>query len=134
MNTDTTTNRVTHLHSVPARSLATRLATAPGLVRAGAARWDGSRTPIHPLSLESAYADPALLRDLGERGARFAREMDVDVVVGAETAGVPLAAAVSLAGGLPFAFVRKPGYRGHEIDEPPVQGAEVARPARAAGG
>ena len=25
-----------------------------------------------------------------------------------------------------FAFVRKPGYRGHEIDEPPVRGAEVA--------
>ena len=29
-------------------------------------------------------------------------------------------------GGLPFAFVRKPGYRGHESDEPPVRGAEVA--------
>ena len=33
---------------------------------------------------------------------------------------------ISLAGGLPFAFVRKPGYRGHEPDEPPVRGAEVA--------
>jgi orotate phosphoribosyltransferase len=78
------------------------------------------------LSVESAYADPELLRDLGARGARFARELDVDVVVGAETGGIPLAAAVSLAGGLPFAFVRKPGYRGHEDDEPPVRGAEVA--------
>lgn len=106
--------------------LAARLATAPGLVRAGAGSWDGSRTPIHPLSLESAYADPELLRDVGARGARFARDLGVDVVVGAETAGVPLAAAVSLAGGLPFAFVRKPGYRGHEIDEPPVRGADVA--------
>ena len=106
--------------------LATRLATAPGLVRAGAATWDGGRTPIHPLSLESAYADPELLRDLGARGARFARDLGVDVVVGAETAGVPLAAAVSQAAGLPFAFVRKPGYRGHEIDEPPVRGADVA--------
>lgn len=107
-------------------TLATRLATAPGLVRPGAALWDDARTPIHPLSMESAYADPELLRDLGARGARFARELGVDVVVGAETAGVPLAAAVSLAGGLPFAFVRKPGYRGHEIDEPPVRGADVA--------
>jgi len=106
--------------------LATRLATAPGLVRAGASRWDGGRTPIHPLSMESAYADPRLLRDLGARGARFARELGVDVVVGAETAGVPLAASVALAGRLPFAFVRKPGYRGHELDEPPVRGAEVA--------
>ena len=43
----------------------------------------------------------------------------------AETAGVPLAAAISLASGLPFAFVRKPGYRGHEIDEPPTRGADV---------
>ena len=108
------------------RALATRLAMAPGLVRAGASRWDGSRTPIHPLSLESAFADPALLRDLGARGARFARELGVEVIVGAETAGVPLAAAISLAAGLPFAFVRKPGYRGHEIDEPRVRGAEVA--------
>ena len=107
-------------------ALATRLATAPGLVRAGASRWDGRRTPVHPLSIESAYADPRLLRDLGARGARFARDLGVDVVVGAETAGVPLAAAVSLEGGLPFAFVRKPGYRGHEPDEPPVRGAEVA--------
>ena len=109
-----------------ASSLATRLATAPGLVRAGVSRWDDGRTPVHPLSMESAYADPLLLRDLGARGARFARDLGVDVVVGAETAGVPLAAAVSLAGGLPFAFVRKPGYRGHELDEPPVRGADVA--------
>ena len=107
-------------------ALATRLATAPGVVQAGASRWDGGRTPIHPLSVESAYADPQLLRDLGARGAEFARDLDVDVVVGAETGGVPLAAAVSLAGGLPFAFVRKPGYRGHEPEEPPVRGAQVA--------
>jgi orotate phosphoribosyltransferase len=106
--------------------LATRLATAPGLVRAGASRWDHGRTPIMPLALERAYADPQLLRDLGARGERVARELGADVVVGAETAGVPLAASISLAGGLPFAFVRKPGYRGHEIDEPPVRGAEVA--------
>ena len=108
------------------QSLAARLATAPGLVRPGASSWDHSRTPVHPLALESAYADPALLRDLGARGARFARDLDVDVVVGAETAGVPLAASVSLAAGVPFAFVRKPGYRGHEPDEPPVRGAHVA--------
>jgi hypothetical protein len=90
-------------------SLATRLATAPGLVRTGAARWDDGRTPIHPLSLESAYADPALLRDLGARGARFARALGVDVVVGAETAGVPLAAAVSLAAGCRSPSSASPG-------------------------
>jgi orotate phosphoribosyltransferase len=129
VNTNDPMDNVVHLSTdfgALDHSLATRLATAPGLVRAGAGRWDADRTPIQPLSLESAYADPQLLRDLGAKGARFARELGVDIVVGAETAGVPLAAAVSLAGGLPFAFVRKPGYRGHEIDEPPVRGAEVA--------
>jgi orotate phosphoribosyltransferase len=75
--------------------------------------------------MESAYAESQLLRDLGARGSRFARALDVDVVVGAETAGVPLAASISLAAELPFAFVRKPGYRGHELDEPPVRGADV---------
>ena len=39
---------------------------------------------------------------------------------------MPLAASIALAAGLPFAFVRKPGYRGHEVDEPPVRGADVA--------
>jgi len=106
--------------------LAARLATAPGLVRAGPSCWDHARTPIHALSMESAYADPQLLRDLGARGARAAPPIGVEVVVGAETAGVPLAASISLTAELPFAFVRKPGYRGHEIDEPPVRGAEVA--------
>lgn len=106
--------------------LAARLSTAPGLVRAGASCWDHARTPIHALSMESAYADHQLLRDLGARGARFAPLVGVEVVVGAETAGVPLAASISLAAELPFAFVRKPGYRGHEIDEPPVRGADVA--------
>ena len=106
--------------------LAARLATAPGLVRAGASCWDHARTPIHALSMESAYADPQLLRDLGARGARFAPDLGVEVIVGAETAGVPLAASISLTAELPFAFVRKPGYRGHEIHEPPVRGADVA--------
>jgi orotate phosphoribosyltransferase len=110
----------------PDELLATRVATAPGLVRPGASCWDHARTPIHALSMESAYADPQLLRDLGARGARFAPEVGAEVVVGAETAGVPLAASISLDAELPFAFVRKPGYRGHEFDEPPVRGADVA--------
>jgi orotate phosphoribosyltransferase len=105
--------------------LAVRLVTAPGVVRAGAGCWDRGRTPIHPLTLEYAYANPDLLRDLGMRGAECARGLGADVVVGAETGGVPLAAAASLACGVPFAFVRKPGYRGHEVGEPPVRGAEV---------
>jgi orotate phosphoribosyltransferase len=107
-------------------ALAGRLAAAPGLVRAGVSTWNGNeRLPIQALSLENAYADPRLLRDLGAAGAHAARHLEVDVVVGAETAGVPLAAAISLAADLPFAFVRKPGYRGHEPGEPQVRGAAV---------
>ena len=94
--------------SRPDEALATRVATAPGLVRAGAGSWDGTRTPIMPLAIESAYADPFLLGALGARGARFARELGADVVVGAETAGVPLAASVALAEGLPFASSASP--------------------------
>lgn len=107
-------------------SLAIRLATAPGLVRPGVGSWNGSRLPIHALSIESAYGDPRLLNDLAARGAQFARRLAVDVVVGAETAGVPLGTAVSMVGAIPFAFVRKPGYRGHEIGEPQVRGADVS--------
>lgn len=109
-----------------AESLAIRVATAPGLVRPGVGSWNGARLPIHALSIENAYGDPELLGDLAARGAEFARRLDVDVVVGAETAGVPLGTAVSMVGTIPFAFVRKPGYRGHEIGEPQVRGADVA--------
>jgi orotate phosphoribosyltransferase len=127
MSTKDHTNHIVQLPQTRrTQSLAMRLATAPGVVRPGAGRWDDSRTPIMPLTPESAYADPQLLRDLGARGAQFARDLDVDVVVGAETGGIPLATAVALAGGKPFAFVRKPGYRGHEPGEPPVRGAQVA--------
>jgi orotate phosphoribosyltransferase len=125
MNTADDKPRILH-HAVTDEALARRLATAPGLVRAGISSWDHDKTPLHPLSLENAYADPRLLHDLGARGARFAQELGAEVVVGAETAGVPLASAISLVGGLPFAFVRKPGYRGHETHEPPVRGADVA--------
>ncbi|MFI5589980.1 SDR family oxidoreductase [Amycolatopsis sp. NPDC051758] len=106
--------------------LAARLATVPGLVRPGISSWDmTTRLPLHPLSVENAYADPRLLHSLAKPGARFAHRLGADVVVGAETGGIPLAGAVSLAGGLPFAFVRKPGYVGHEAHEPRVRGAAV---------
>jgi len=98
----------------------------PGLVRPGVSHWDmKTRLPLHPLSVENAYGDPRLLRDLAAPGATFARRLGVDVVVGAETGGIPLAAAVALTGDLPFAFVRKPGYVGHEDHEPRLRGAAV---------
>ncbi|TCC48548.1 orotate phosphoribosyltransferase [Kribbella pittospori] len=112
---------------LPARpDLVARLATTPGLVRPGISSWDmKTRLPLHPLSVENAYGDPRLLHDLAIPGATFADRLGVDVIVGAETGGIPLAAAVALDADLPFAFVRKPGYVGHEDNEPRVRGAEV---------
>ncbi|MFG1820648.1 orotate phosphoribosyltransferase [Kribbella sp. NPDC049174] len=104
-----------------------RLATVPGLVRPGISHWDmKTRLPLHPLSVENAYGDPRLLHDLAGPGATFARRMGAEVIVGAETGGIPLATASALAGDIPFAFVRKPGYVGHEDHEPRVRGAAVA--------
>jgi orotate phosphoribosyltransferase len=130
MNTDQSLKETSavevRLATSASRDLPSRLATVPGLVRAGIASWDTTtRLPIQPLSLENAYGDPTLLRDLGARGAEVASSMDVDVIVGAESAGIPLAAAVALAAERPFAFVRKADYRGHVPNEPTVRGAAV---------
>jgi orotate phosphoribosyltransferase len=106
--------------------LIARLATVPGLVRPGISSWDMNiRLPLHPLAVESAYGDPRLLHALAVPGATFAERLGVEVIVGAETGGIPLATAVSLASDLPFAFVRKPGYVGHDDHEPRVRGAAV---------
>jgi orotate phosphoribosyltransferase len=118
---------VARLTVVPTVDLAARLAVVPGLVRPGVSHWDmTTRLPLHPLSVENAYADPRLLRRLAAPGADFAHRLGADVVVGAETGGIPLATAIALTGDLPFAFVRKPGYVGHEDHEPRVRGAAVA--------
>jgi orotate phosphoribosyltransferase len=85
-----------------------------------------TRLPLHPLAVENAYGDPRLLNALAVPGATFADRLGAEVIVGAETGGIPLAAAVALVGDLPFAFVRKPGYVGHEDHEPRVRGASVA--------
>ncbi|MER7246975.1 phosphoribosyltransferase family protein [Kribbella sp. NPDC000426] len=108
-------------------SLVSRLAAVPGLVRPGISHLDmKTRLPLHPLSVENAYGDPRLLPDLAEPGAVFAEKLGVELIVGAETGGIPLATSVALAADLPFAFVRKPGYVGHEDHEPTVRGASVA--------
>ncbi|GAA1133285.1 hypothetical protein GCM10009630_34300 [Kribbella jejuensis] len=107
--------------------LVSRLAAVPGVVQPGISQWDvKARLPLHPLSVENVYGDPRLLPELAVPGADFAERLGVEVVVGGETSGIPLATAVALAAGLPFAFVREPGYAGHEDHEPTVRGASVA--------
>src|SRR6476661_1237746 len=67
-----------------------RLATVPGLVRPGVSSWDmTSRLPLHPLAVESAYGDPRLLQAIAVPGAAFADRLGAEVVVGAETGGIP---------------------------------------------
>ena len=110
-----------------ATDLVARLVRVPGLIRPGVSHWDmTTRLPLHPLAVENAYGDPMLLHALARPGAEFAHQLDAEVIVGGETGGIPLATAVSLAAGLPFAFVRKPGYIGHEDHEPQVRGATVS--------
>ena len=122
MNTDSQPPGTTET----AATLVGQLASASGLVRPGISCWDMmTRLPLHPLAVENAYGDPNLLRALAAEGAEFAHRLDVDLVTGAETSGIPLGTAVSLASGLPFAFVRKPGYVGHETGEPLSRGAAV---------
>src|SRR6478609_5281873 len=54
-----------------ADDLVARLATTPGLVRAGISRWDmNTRLPLHPLAVENAYGDPALLHAWQSRAWR----------------------------------------------------------------
>ncbi len=55
-------------------------------------------------------ADPALLRDVAEAAVALVPS-DTEVLAGLELGGVPVATAVSLATGLPVAFVRKEAKR-----------------------
>jgi orotate phosphoribosyltransferase len=109
------------------RALATRIATTPGVVQRGVTIFDGTmRFPLKPLYLETAYGDPDLLGELARHGAIAADAVGADVVVGAESAGIPLATAIGMAAQLPSAFARKPGYRGHVTDEPGIRGADIS--------
>lgn len=63
-------------------------------------------------------AQPTILRELGERFARYVGP-DTTRIAGAELGGVPLAAAASLASGVPFVIVRnaKKGYGTDKVYE-----------------
>ena len=60
-------------------------------------------------------------------GGVFANRLGADIMVGARPAASPLFAAVSLAGDLPFAFVREAGYVGHALS-PAALGFAAGRP------
>ena len=103
------------------------LARLPGLVETGVCVMDGwLKLALRPITVERAYGEAQILRRIATAGSAFATDVDADVVVGAETAGIPLGTAVSLDSGLPFAFVRKAGHVGHVPTESAVLGHPVA--------
>ena len=83
------------------------------------------RHPIDPLSMESAYAIRSCCATSGP-GARASPASSAPTSSSGRDRRRAAGRVDRAAAGLPFAFVRKPGYRGHEVDEPPVRGADVA--------
>jgi len=63
-------------------------------------------------------ADPTILRELGQRFARYVTS-ETTRIAGAELGGVALAASASMASGLPFAIIRnaKKGYGTQKMHE-----------------
>lgn len=106
--------------------VAADIARVPGLVVPGPTLFDNEiLLPLEPLYLENIYGDPGLLKRLGEIGSRVARDLGADVIVGAETAGIPLATSIAMVARFPSAYVRKRGYRGHVMNEPMTRGADL---------
>lgn len=70
-------------------------------------------------------AQPAILRELGERFARYVSPSTTRIA-GAELGGVALAASVSMASGLPFVIVRnaKKGYGTQKMYEGTVEAGD----------
>ena len=102
------------------------IASFPGLLAPGITVFDQTiHLPIQPLFLEHIYGDQHLWEEVTQVGVGVAAQNGVEVVVGAETAGIPLAASISMLSGRPFSFVRKAGYLGHVKDKP-----KVPRPCR----
>jgi len=52
-------------------------------------------------------SSPRALKDLGDEMGKIAKKYHVNLIAGAETAGIPLAAAVSLATNIPMVYARK---------------------------
>lgn len=65
-----------------------------------------AKIPIYP-ELRNLYSNPKHLRVVARALGRKLKKEGVELVAGAETAGIPLATAVSIETGLPFVYVKK---------------------------
>jgi orotate phosphoribosyltransferase len=115
-----------HVRVSAREGLMAAIASVPGLIAPGITEFDGwLQLPIQPLFLEHLYGDKAVWDWVTEIGADTVARNGVEVVVGAESAGIPLATSIAIKTGRPLAFVRKVGYQGHVKDEPKVRGGSV---------
>lgn len=84
-----------------------------------------------PFAIRNRYlfSHPEIVRSVAKTLAGKVVELGINALVGAETAGIPLAMAISLETGIPFAYVRKqPRGRGDRacVEGDIVPGATVA--------
>jgi orotate phosphoribosyltransferase len=106
--------------------IARQLARLPGLITSGITVFDDTLTfPIPPVDIEKLYGAAALWSEVADQFADCATRAQINVIVGAESAGIPLAAAIALRAALPCGYVRKPGYKGHVANEPSCRGASL---------
>src|SRR3990170_2199905 len=78
---------------------------ACGAVQFGTFTLTSGRTSTYYVDIKKAVTRPDLLRTIADAIAPYAR--DADRIAGVELGAVPIAAAVSLASGKPYAMVRK---------------------------
>ena len=116
-----------YLSSATRAYLLEAIASYPGLLAPGITVFDEFiHLPIQPLFLEHIYGDRGLWEAVTKIGVDVATRNSIEVVVGAESAGIPLAASIAMLSGRCFSFVRKAGYLGHVRHEPKVRGHAVA--------
>lgn len=106
--------------------LVNAIASVKGMFVPGITEFDGEiYLPFKPIFLENIYAEKEVWEAVAEHACKFAKSVGAEIVAGAESAGVPLAASMALSQGFGFSYVRKRGYLGHVNDEPGTRGADV---------
>ncbi len=102
------------------------IASVENMFQPGITEFDGEvLLPFKPIFLENIYAEKEVWLEISKHASKFAKSVAAEVVVGAESAGVPLAASMAINDGFKFAYARKAGYKGHVKDEPGTRGADV---------
>src|SRR3989344_1085070 len=87
--------------------LAAHIKKDPAFVAVGPFRSSsGTIVPFY-LEFRRLYSDPLAMKHLVRYAVMLVQKIKPQVVAGAETAGIPLAMAVSLKTGIPFVYIKK---------------------------